>query len=220
MAARAIVFDIGGVLSIASGGSEPTAAFPGMVARWERRLALEEGALLAHLASGRDGGVVGAFPYEAWAAGVRAFAGMSDGDFAGFERDFWDLYLGELNVELADRLRGWRGRHRTALLSKAAVPHARNASRASRSFPFARACWPRTESARQVWTSARAGALTRARPEATRHPRAARIRTGRAYRRPVRERGWPRCASGVRVGRGEREARIVEGRSSWSDSTP
>jgi putative hydrolase of the HAD superfamily len=38
-----------------------------------------------------------------------------------FTSDFWDLYLGELNVELADYFQGLRSRTRTALLSNSFV---------------------------------------------------------------------------------------------------
>jgi epoxide hydrolase-like predicted phosphatase len=118
---RAIVFDIGGVLEVAPDGREPMAAFDGMVAAWESRLGAQSGALRAHLERGRTGGLVGAYTEQQWQRELRAAFGMSAGDLAAFVDEFWDLYLGALNVELADYLRGLRAHYRTALLSNSFV---------------------------------------------------------------------------------------------------
>jgi epoxide hydrolase-like predicted phosphatase len=118
---RAIVFDIGGVLEVGPAGREPTEAFDELVARWEARLGLATGALGAHLEQDRAGGLIGAYSEEHWQERLRTGAGMDDAALADFLRDFWDAYLGTLNVELTARLRAYRPRFKTALLSNSFV---------------------------------------------------------------------------------------------------
>lgn len=55
---------------------------------------------------------------------------MSDRELGRFMDDFWRVYLGELNVELADYLRSLRSRFRTALLSNSFIGARREEERA------------------------------------------------------------------------------------------
>ncbi|MGZ3676326.1 MAG: HAD-IA family hydrolase, partial [Ktedonobacterales bacterium] len=47
--------------------------------------------------------------------------GMDQAQTDAFKEDFWDVYLGELNSEMAAYFRGLRPRYRTALLSNSFV---------------------------------------------------------------------------------------------------
>jgi len=124
MSIRAIVFDIGGVLEVTPRGVEPTAAFPEMIARWDARLYALPGELDARLSRlderlkrmGKDG-ALGTCAEEAWVAELRFVTGMDAAQADAFMRDFWDVYLGALNVELATYFAGLRPRYRTAILS-------------------------------------------------------------------------------------------------------
>lgn len=121
MAIRAIVFDIGGVLEITPDGREPTAGFERMIEKWEHRLDLEPGELAAHLRGMQSAGMLGTISEEQWQSVLRTNAGMQDAQLQLLLRDFWSVYLGEPNVELADFLRGMRPRYRTALLSNSFI---------------------------------------------------------------------------------------------------
>lgn len=125
---RAVVFDIGGILEVAPGGGEPTVRFAELIAAWETRLHLGRGELDARLgqmnerltSTGRDGGL-GTCSEEEWLAELRLATGMDPAQMDAFMRDFWDVYLGEPNVELASYFAGLRPRYRTALLSNSFV---------------------------------------------------------------------------------------------------
>jgi putative hydrolase of the HAD superfamily len=119
MAIRALFVDIGGVLEVSADGREPTFAFEAIIAAWERRLSLDEGKLLAWLESKSEAGLVGAITYEDWRAGLCAL--MPSVDLESFLADFWRVYLGSLNGELAMWLRAQRPRFKTALLSNSFV---------------------------------------------------------------------------------------------------
>jgi epoxide hydrolase-like predicted phosphatase len=127
MCIRAVVFDIGGVLEITS-GAEPSAGFPKMVAAWEARLGMELGVLSARIRVlnerlervGKDG-ALGTCTEAEWREGLRLATGMDQAQTDAFIEDFWDVYLGELNGELAAYFSGLRPRYRTALLSNSFV---------------------------------------------------------------------------------------------------
>ncbi|HST87754.1 MAG TPA: HAD family phosphatase [Ktedonobacterales bacterium] len=124
MPIRAIVFDIGGVLEVTPGGVEPTTALPTMIARWDARLYTRPGELEKRLrqlderlkSMGKDG-ALGTCSEEEWVAELRFVTGMDAAQADAFMRDFWDVYLGALNVELATYFAGLRPRYRTAILS-------------------------------------------------------------------------------------------------------
>jgi putative hydrolase of the HAD superfamily len=124
MTIRAVVFDIGGVLAIAPGGGEPTAAFPRMLATWEARLHMRPGELTTRLVElderldspGPDGRP-GTCSEAEWQAAVGLATGMDQAQLAAFVDDFWDIYLGEPNVELTAYFASLRPRYHTALLS-------------------------------------------------------------------------------------------------------
>lgn len=128
MAIRAIVFDIGGVLEVTPRGVEPTLAFPAMIARWEDRLHLRVGELDARLRGlderlkgmGKDG-AIGTCSEEEWLAELRIATEMDAAQADAFMRDFWDVYLGELNGELAAYFASLRPRYQTAILSNSFV---------------------------------------------------------------------------------------------------
>ena len=124
MPIRAIVFDIGGVLEVTPGGVEPTTALPTMIARWDARLYTRPGELEKRLrqlderlkSMGKDG-ALGTCSEGEWVAELRFVTGMDAAQADAFMRDFWDVYLGALNVELAAYFAGLRPRYRTAILS-------------------------------------------------------------------------------------------------------
>jgi putative hydrolase of the HAD superfamily len=128
MPIRAVVFDIGGILEIVSEGGDPTQRFPDMIARWEERLGLAPGELDRRItamderlsAAGKDG-AIGTCTEEEWLAELRLATGMDDAQMDAFMRDFWDVYVGELNTELIEYFNGLRPRYRTALLSNSFV---------------------------------------------------------------------------------------------------
>jgi epoxide hydrolase-like predicted phosphatase len=128
MAIRAAVFDIGGVLEITPEGIEPTTALPTMIARWETRLRLRPGELRERLrktderlmSQGKNG-ALGTCSEDEWQAELRQATGMDQAQLDAFMRDFWDVYCGQLNAELADYFANLRPRYRTALLSNSFV---------------------------------------------------------------------------------------------------
>jgi epoxide hydrolase-like predicted phosphatase len=127
MPIRAVVFDIGGVLEIAV-GREPTARYPEMIAAWEARLHLEPGELRAQIRTlserlarmGKDA-ALGTCTEEEWWEELRLVTEMDLAQTDAFTEDFWDVYLGEMNGEMAEYFRGLRPRYRTALLSNSFV---------------------------------------------------------------------------------------------------
>jgi epoxide hydrolase-like predicted phosphatase len=121
MTIRAVVFDIGGVLEIDSDGFEPMVALPGMLVAWEARLHLGPGELRERYTGWERAGAVGARTEAELRRELGPRMGMDEAQTDAFLRDFWDVYLGELNVALADYFRGLRPRYRTALLSNSFV---------------------------------------------------------------------------------------------------
>ena len=141
MAIRAVVFDIGGILQIIPEGGDPTIRFPEMLARWERRLGMAQGALNGCIdeqtsrlaAAGKDDGSLGICSYEEWVSELRAVTGWDMSVTDEFMEDFWDTYIGDPNPELAAYFVGLRPRYRTAFLSNSFVG-AREREHAARGF--------------------------------------------------------------------------------------
>lgn len=118
MTIRALVFDIGGVLEIAADGRDPTFEFQAMVSAWEvdSRFRLVP---WASCSSGFEDGVLGHRTEQEWHRELQRE--MDDVTLDLFVRDFWNLYLGVLNGELASYFSQLRPRYKTALLSNSFV---------------------------------------------------------------------------------------------------
>jgi epoxide hydrolase-like predicted phosphatase len=114
MAARAVVFDIGGVLEV------PTdTALDG---RWERRLGLRPGEFFERLRQsglGRDANL-GRCSEAEFAQALGRLYGLEQPATEELLVELWDWYVGGLNSKMADYLRRLRPRFRTAILSNAA----------------------------------------------------------------------------------------------------
>lgn len=121
MTIRAVVFDIGGVLEVSEENRDPTFAFRAMVSDWESRLELRAGVLSELLERFREAGTLGSVTEKEWHGELRTGVGMDQPTLDAFLRDFWDLYLGKLNMELASYLFQCRPRYKTALLSNSFV---------------------------------------------------------------------------------------------------
>ena len=124
VAIRAVVFDIGGILETIPGGGDPTRLFPEMIAQWETRLGMGPGELGARLtamderlkAAGKDGDI-GTCSEAEWFEELRLVTGWEQAQVDAFMRDFWDVYCGHPNPELAAYFGGLRPRYQTAFLS-------------------------------------------------------------------------------------------------------
>jgi epoxide hydrolase-like predicted phosphatase len=114
-AARAVVFDIGGVLEI------PVDTH--MDRRWERRLGLEPGELFGRLRRSGLGRAanLGQLSEAEFARALAGLYGLDRPATGELLDDLWDWYVGELNTELADYFQRLRPRYRTAILSNAAA---------------------------------------------------------------------------------------------------
>lgn len=124
MAIRAVVFDIGGILETIPGGDDPTIRYPEMMARWERRLGMAPGAFDAQIAALSDrlqregrSGEIGTLSEADYFDEVQRMMRWDQPTMDEFTREFWDIYLGYPNPELAAYLGGLRPRYQTALLS-------------------------------------------------------------------------------------------------------
>jgi epoxide hydrolase-like predicted phosphatase len=113
MTIRAVVFDIGGVLEI-----NPNT---GWQSRWEQRLGLTLEEIDAQLIGRGMDGSLGTCTEEEWQAGLREITGVDQAQSDDFMRDFWQWYLGELNVELTDFFASLRPRYLTGILSNSFV---------------------------------------------------------------------------------------------------
>ena len=124
MAIRAVIFDIGGILEVIPSGGDPTALFPEMMAQWDARLGLPQGELDRRLtemserllSAGKDGGI-GTLSEAEWRDEIRLVTGWDQPLLDDFMRDFWDVYCGNPNPELAAYFGSLRPRYQTALLS-------------------------------------------------------------------------------------------------------
>jgi epoxide hydrolase-like predicted phosphatase len=112
---RAVVFDIGGVLEIATDSD--------LEGRWERRLGLRRGEFFARL---RRSGLVrdanlGRVSEEEFVQALGRLHGLDQPTTAELLADLWNWYVGELNTEMADYFQRLRPRYRTAILSNGAA---------------------------------------------------------------------------------------------------
>lgn len=113
MAIRAVVFDIGGVLEM----TPPT----GWVEKWETRLNLKPGELDEQLKEVWRDGSVGNISEAEVEKKVGEILGLDRAQVDAFMDDFWEEYVGKLNVELASYFASLRPRYRTAILSNSFV---------------------------------------------------------------------------------------------------
>jgi epoxide hydrolase-like predicted phosphatase len=128
MTIRWFVFDIGGILEIIPEGGDPTERFPRMLARWEERLSMPAGELGLRIRAmderlkraGKDG-ALGTCSEEDWLAALQATTGWDQTQLDAFMRDFWSVYCGDPNPELAAFLGSLRPCYGTALLSNSFV---------------------------------------------------------------------------------------------------
>jgi epoxide hydrolase-like predicted phosphatase len=113
--ARAVVFDIGGVLE-----------FPvdtHVDGRWEQRLGLEPGEFFERLRRSGLGNAanLGQVSETEFAQALGEMYGLDQRTTEELLTDLWDWYVGELNAEMADYFQRLRPRYRTAILSNAAA---------------------------------------------------------------------------------------------------
>jgi epoxide hydrolase-like predicted phosphatase len=116
---RAVVFDIGGILEVGPDGAEPAHSFDGLRARWRDRMDMD--AFDAYLAETRLPGSIGTIAVGEWEGGLAELLGGDEGLLAELLEDLWNVYLGELNGELARWFRALRPRYRTAMLSNSFI---------------------------------------------------------------------------------------------------
>lgn len=109
MTIRAVVFDIGGVLEITPD--------TGWIEKWEARLHLNRGELGERLDRAWGDGALKERSEEDLQKSLSEVTGMDQAQVEAFLQDFWEEYLGELNVKLAAYFSSLRPRYRTALLS-------------------------------------------------------------------------------------------------------
>lgn len=128
VAIRWVVFDIGGILEVIPEGGDPTSLYPRMMARWETCLGMAPGTLGRQVTemderlirAGKDG-AIGTCTEVEWLDELRRATGWDQQTQDAFMRDFWDVYCGNPNPELAAFLGSLRPRYKTALLSNSFV---------------------------------------------------------------------------------------------------
>lgn len=124
MAIKSVVFDIGGILQIIPEGGDPTSRFPELMTRWERRLNMAPNSLGEHIitmverlkSAGKDTDI-GTCSEAEWFEELRLTTGWEQPLVDAFKRDFWDVYCGNPNPELATYFGSLRPRYQTAFLS-------------------------------------------------------------------------------------------------------
>jgi epoxide hydrolase-like predicted phosphatase len=118
MAIKAVVFDIGGVLERVDDDAWPEV----WVGRWERRMNLPAGHVLAALAEHEPAGelVAGQISESQMRAWYAEALGLDDAEADQMMVELWDAYCGELDVELRDFAAGLRPGYTTAILSNSA----------------------------------------------------------------------------------------------------
>ena len=113
MAIRAVVFDIGGVLEITPD--------LGVDRRWEARLGLPAGGLLARMADVWRAGSIGTITLDEVHQAIEQRLGLDEQQLAAYMADVWQQYLGTANTELIEYARGLRPHYRTGILSNSFV---------------------------------------------------------------------------------------------------
>jgi epoxide hydrolase-like predicted phosphatase len=118
MAIRAVVFDIGGVLERVDDDAWPEV----WIGRWERRMNLPAGHVLAAFAEHEPvGGLVTGDVSESRMRAVYAEAlGLDEVQAEQMMAELWDAYCGELDVELRDFAASLRPAYTTGILSNSA----------------------------------------------------------------------------------------------------
>jgi epoxide hydrolase-like predicted phosphatase len=113
MVVRAVVFDIGGVLEITPD--------LGLDRRWETRLGLPDGEILARMRDVWRGGSIGTITLDDVHEALRDRLGLDDQTLAQYLADLWREYLGTANTELIEYARRLRPRCRTGIVSNSFV---------------------------------------------------------------------------------------------------
>ena len=113
MVIRAVVFDIGGVLEITPD--------LGVDRKWETRLGLPDGEILARLRDVWRGGSIGTITLDDVHQALQERLGLDDQTRAQYMADVWREYLGTANTELIDYARRLRPRWRTGIVSNSFV---------------------------------------------------------------------------------------------------
>jgi putative hydrolase of the HAD superfamily len=111
---QAVLFDIGGVLSI----GDPLEAF---VSAWEDRLGYPQGEFDTLLRQAWKGGSFGEITEPEAYQRLRSQLDVATPIFDELVADFWAGYLGHGNTELLEYARGLRGRYRTGIISNSFV---------------------------------------------------------------------------------------------------
>lgn len=118
MSVKAVVFDIGGVLERVDDDAWPEVR----IRRWERRMNLPTGHVMAELARHAPvgdlvtGGITETQMRDAYAGAL----GLDEQQADRMMAELWDAYCGELDVELRDFAAGLRPTYTTAILSNSA----------------------------------------------------------------------------------------------------
>jgi epoxide hydrolase-like predicted phosphatase len=113
MVVRAVVFDIGGVLEITPD--------LGLDRRWETRLGLPDGEILARMRDVWRGGSIGTITLDDVHEALGDRLGLDDQKVAQYMADLWREYLGTANTELIEYARRLRPRYRTGIVSNSFV---------------------------------------------------------------------------------------------------
>lgn len=118
MPVKAVVFDIGGVLERVDDDAWPEV----WISRWERRMDLPAGHLIAALAEHEPIGdlVTGGMSEAQMRAMYAGVLGLGEQQADEMMAELWDAYCGELDVELRDFAASLRPAYTTAILSNSA----------------------------------------------------------------------------------------------------
>jgi FMN phosphatase YigB (HAD superfamily) len=113
MTIKAVVFDIGGVLTLGEAMDFDK--------RWEAELGLAPGAIDTAMADVWAAGAIGRVSYEDVSAAMGARLGLDGPRVEAVLDDMWRQYLGVANTDLIAYARGLRPLYRTGILSNSFV---------------------------------------------------------------------------------------------------